>query len=278
MLWLPERIALCIVWAAFCVCSLQAESRDLIGNGSFEQPALSANGFAFFSRIPGRTPLVLVLRSRWMRQPLVSHCDGRQPVELDSTFSSAMCQIVPSVAGKAYVLRFADSPRPNVADNRMNVLENGQLFTQLNRSGISLSDSDWEEVSFLVRATGTSTELRFAAAGASDCAADWIDGVSPVENSAGPVAHGSALLVWGVALGALGVWRLRRGLFSHRISGKPGWCWRVVQPNRRAASARSKARNPAGIAGKHASPSSASPRTPGESVLVPPVGSTVAWG
>ncbi len=191
----------------FCVCAgvPDIQAQELVANGSFEAPIVATNTFAQLPSIPGWTvcagPSIEVNATTGFTQ-----YDGRQFVELDSTASSAICQNVPTQPNGLYVLRFAYSPRPGVLDNRIDVVWDSQLLTQLDASGVGLEDTDWQEFVFFVRASSSTTELRFSDAGVSDTVGGWIDGVSLQQfASPVPVASTGGLMTLSTILWVLGL-------------------------------------------------------------------------
>lgn len=154
-----------------------ASGPNLVANGSFEAPALPAHTWSVFQSIPGwqtTTGCGIEVQNRVAGSPL----DGVQHVELDSYCPTAMEQVVPTVAGAVYRLRFGYSPRPGVDDNRVRVFWGGQQLAELNRSGVGLSNTRWEYLTFTVMGTGGPVSLAFADAGHPNSLGGYIDDVS----------------------------------------------------------------------------------------------------
>jgi hypothetical protein len=106
--------------------------------------------------------------------------DGKQLVELDSTDAvTGIYQDIPTKPGKTYKLTFAFSPRPNVADNKLNVSWGDTTIAQLEKNGEGLTDTDWQVYTYYLKATSDSTRLSFDDLNeTSDGLGTFIDAVS----------------------------------------------------------------------------------------------------
>lgn len=184
-------------------------AQEQVVNGGFETPLVTLHNDADFTSIPGWT----LCGGSFIE--VQNHCcgdpfEGNQHVELDSTASSAMCQTIPTVPGQQYRLSFAYSPRPGVPDNRINVMWDGQMLTQLNANGSSLSNTDWKVFRFSVTASGPSTVLEFADAGVSNTVGGFIDDVSLLPPAPAPTVGSGGLGIVALALLGIGFARLQR--------------------------------------------------------------------
>lgn len=151
---------------------------DLVTNGSFEEPFVSAP-YQVFTSIPGWTSTIGA-GIEIQTGPYGTPHDGRQHVELDSFSSSNMFQDLSTLDAQPYLLEFAYSPRPgrSATDNAIDVFWAGELVTSLSVSGVGLSNTSWSIFSFnLVGASGTS-RLEFVDVGTSNSYGGYIDGVS----------------------------------------------------------------------------------------------------
>ena len=187
--------------------SLTYANADLITNGSFEDPALSWGSWnASYPSIPGwiATFGTIEIQNHAAGTPF----DGNQLVELDSWGNSGMRQDISTVAGHAYDLSFAYSPRPGVAaaSNIIDVYFEGVLLASL--TGTGGSDTDWTVYHYFVTATDALSTIEFRAGGVSDSLGGYLDAVHFTGVS---VPEPSTLLLLGSALAGLGFWRMRKG-------------------------------------------------------------------
>ena len=134
-------------------------SASLVSNGSFESPIAPSGGFQVFTSIPGWTKnggdndFEL-----WNGIFGYTSADGLQHIELDSI---DMQQILTTIPGGTYSLKFAYAPRPDVVDNHFQVFLDNTLLTDINVSGTGKTNLDWTYGSFIFDATSSSTTLRF---------------------------------------------------------------------------------------------------------------------
>jgi len=165
-----------------------ASADDLVINGSFENPAITGS-WDIFPAITGwqlaRGPSIEIQRSvnNW------KSATGSQYVELDSDIdgpkgsvtgdnaSSAIYQDLPTTPGASYTLQFAFSPRPGVADNRLEVTWDGQILDTLTASGTGRSTPNWQTSTYIVQATGSVTRLQFGDRSVSDSLGTLLDDV-----------------------------------------------------------------------------------------------------
>jgi hypothetical protein len=157
-----------------------ADADSILVNGSFETPDVPRGTFRVFTTIPG---WITSFGSGIEVQDHVagSPFEGEQFVELDSFANSGMIQTpVPTVAGQAYILSFAYSPRPGraAADNGIDVFFNGVLLRRLAESGIGLRDTRWTLLTFTVITPGAASILEFRATGSSTTFGGYLDAVS----------------------------------------------------------------------------------------------------
>src|SRR5207245_1975611 len=110
--------------------------------------------FSFVS-IPGWTRIAGPGTGIELQNPLLGTPeDGQQWLELASDNPTEIAQDVATVPGLQYVLSFAYSPRPGVANNPLNITWDGQVLVPggLNSSGVGLSDTNWQIYTFPVNA------------------------------------------------------------------------------------------------------------------------------
>lgn len=193
-----------------CVWTAQVSwAQEQVINGGFEEPVVSFGNDGLFDSIPGWS------LCSGPKIEIQNHCcgspfDGQQHVELDSTAPSAICQSIPTVPGQKYRLEFAYSPRPGYADNRINVLWDGQTLTQLSGDGTNLTNTDWRVFHFFVLASGASTVLEFQDASAADGVGGFIDGVSVLPPAPAPTVSLGGLGLVALAMLGFGFVRVQR--------------------------------------------------------------------
>lgn len=156
-----------------------AARADMIVNGGFEAPVIANPSFSTFQAIPGWTTAFgpgIEVQNHVAGSPFA----GNQFVELDSSANSGMYQDLATVAGQAYRLSFAYSPRPGVAANStgIDVLWGGSTVSSLALNGVGLSDTAWQVYTLDLTATSSLTRLQFNATGLSDSLGGYIDNVS----------------------------------------------------------------------------------------------------
>jgi len=154
-----------------------ASSTNLLVNGSFEQPVLTA-GYQIFPSIPGWTtasgPGIEIQRGS-----VGASRDGAQHVELDSTANSGMSQSVQTMSGQSLLVSFAYSPRPgqSASTNGVELRVDGNLLTTVAEDGTKLSNTSWSTRQFPLSARGERTTVEFRAVGTSDAFGGLIDDV-----------------------------------------------------------------------------------------------------
>ncbi len=155
--------------------SAQAAGANLVVNGSFEEPEVTKDWKL------SQGPNIEVQQGN-AGKPY----DGKKLVELDSTAVSKIYQDIPTEVGKAYKLTFAFSPRPGVADNKLNVYWGDTLVAKLKESGQGLSNTKWQVYTYdNLKATETTTRLSFDDLNEkSDTLGSYIDAISLVAQAA----------------------------------------------------------------------------------------------
>ncbi len=166
--------------------SAQAAGANLVVNGSFEEPvAESAYGPLDWKPSLKGWELSAGPAIEIQGGVVGKSYDGKQLVELDGLEVSGIYQDIPTKPGNTYKLTFAFSPRPDVADNKLNVSWGDTKIATLEKSGEGLSDTDWQVYTYNLKATGDSTRLSFDDLDeTSDALGTFIDGVSLVETIA----------------------------------------------------------------------------------------------
>lgn len=170
-----------------------AATPNLLVNGSFEDNAIANGSWNNRSSLSGWTAgnLGVELRNNVSGSAL----DGKNFVELDTTGNSWISQSFATVAGQTYQLSFAYAQRPD----QRGAASNGITWSAGN-IGPTLVGQDastaWTTVQTQFVATGSSTTLKFAAAGNSDSFGTSLDKVSV---SAVPEPESYALMLAGLA-------------------------------------------------------------------------------
>jgi hypothetical protein len=189
------------------LCNVNSASANLVFNGSFEAPSIPTGSYSYLGAIPGwtlDTGPAIEIQNNVAGSPF----DGQQFVELDSSANSSIYQDLSTVVGQTYELSFAYSPRPGIDANStgIDISWGGALVTNLDLTGVGLSNTAWQVYTYDLTATSTTTRLEFAATGNSDSFGGYIDAVS-----VSPVPEPSSLALCGFA-GVIGlaVARFRR--------------------------------------------------------------------
>jgi Protein of unknown function (DUF642) len=168
-----------LLWLWIALAAAPGTAKNLVVNGSFEEPAIGFGGFEIFPSIPGWTTTFgsgIEIQNHAAGTPFA----GNQLVEMDSSDNSGMEQVIPTVAGKTYVLSFMYSPRPGVpaSSSGIQVSVNGNVIDTIAVDGTGLSDTVWTRHSYSVTAVGNSTTIGFLAVGTSDSVGGFLDAVS----------------------------------------------------------------------------------------------------
>jgi hypothetical protein len=115
--------------------SVPGSTTNLVLNGGFETPAIPNHSFSLFNAIPGWN-LARGHSIEVQHNIAGTASEGSQFVELDSDASSTIYQDLATAPGQTYVLSFAFSPRPNIADNHLQVLWGNTEIANLTASGV----------------------------------------------------------------------------------------------------------------------------------------------
>ncbi len=146
-----------------------AAPANLVTNGGFEAPILPDTWECYPTGTPGLVWTVdmssgggpstdgLELQKMW------TPAEGNQYAELDGWEPDTIYQDLTTVTDGFYLLSFAFSPRPGAPfeDNKLEVKWGGVVVDTIQADGTGLTDTDWTDYSYVVQASGTSTELRF---------------------------------------------------------------------------------------------------------------------
>lgn len=159
--------------------------KNLVVNGSFETPVIKA-GVEYLSSFLGwklsAGPAIEIMNPP-QAGVVGAAKDGGQLVELDSRAVSKIFQDIPTKPGKTYTLTFAFSPRPDVAENKLNVSWGDTKVVQLDKSGEGIGDTVWQVYTYNLKATGNITRLSFDNLDeTSNTVGSFIDSVSLVES------------------------------------------------------------------------------------------------
>ena len=164
-------------------------SGNLILNGGFETPDVPAGSWAIYPDASQTSWTVesgsgLEIQDHAAGDP---H-GGNQLGELDSYNSSAISQIIPTVAGNAYQLRFWYSPRPNrpAGDNTIGaivqVVSNNALLVNdiIGAGSAGGSTTSWSEHMYNFVAVDGSTKIKFSDLGTNNSYGGYLDDISVV--------------------------------------------------------------------------------------------------
>lgn len=153
--------------------------RNLIVNGSFEDPAIPSQQYRLTRNIPGwqvDSKAEAEIQHNFAGEG--ESADGQQHIELDGKENGSISQTVSTEPGRHYVLKFAYSPRPGQPEdtNRIEVLFNGEIIATV--SSVGETTTAWKRYKYDVVAKTRSTVLTFRAAGKSDGWGGLLDAVS----------------------------------------------------------------------------------------------------
>jgi hypothetical protein len=189
------------------VVAAPAFAQNLLVNGSFEVPDYP----------PG--PNVNVPVTGWTVAPGPGFevwdnfdgpaADGAQHLELDVSTCTTISQTIPTDGSTYYLIRFAFGARTFVADNRVEVLWNGQVVGSAAADGTSQSQIGWTYYSFQVLGGPGSSTLAIRNVDVCDGLGAMLDDVSVTARENIPMlgAGGLALLTAVLALAGLIVLR-----------------------------------------------------------------------
>jgi len=152
-------------------CNCEETGNELVINGGFETPDVPTGGWAVFPDASQTSWTVesgagLEIQDHAAGTP---H-GGNQLAELDSNNSSAISQMISTVAGKQYRLTLWYSPRPNVpaGDNTIGVtvkVTSGGVTVIddiIGASSAGGSDTSWQKITYNFVATDASTKIMFS--------------------------------------------------------------------------------------------------------------------
>ena len=182
---------------------------NLVVNGGFEEPALSSGSYDIYPSIPGWS---LVYGAFEVQNHVAGNpYEGNQHLELDAYRNANIYQDITTLPGKHYTLTFAFSPRPGVADNKLQISWNGNIIDTLSKSGTGKYNTDWALYTYDLTATGTTTRLGFENLDSPDSYGTYLDAVSvtQVESTSVPEFPTVALPIIGI-IGLMFLFQRRR--------------------------------------------------------------------
>jgi hypothetical protein len=150
-------------------------------NGSFEQPPVQSGSTTWFSSIPGWSlsfgPAIEVNNN--VPAYGLTAADGAQLVELDSYAPSGIFQDLPTAPGASYTLIFTFGARPGYGpdDNALEAWWDGSPLATLTLDGTGASTAVWQDYSYIVTATGSTTRLEFRDVGTPSTQGTLLDNV-----------------------------------------------------------------------------------------------------
>ncbi len=181
---------------------------NLLTNGSFENPAygLGANinvpvtgwttsapgGFEVWNNFQGPA------------------AEGNQHLELDVFTCTTVSQTISTASPNTYLIRFAFGARNGVADNRVEVLWNGQVVGSASANGTGQTQIVWTYYSVLVSGPPGLNTLAFRNVDACNGQGAMLDDVSLVAQENVPMLDLAGLAVLGAALALAAFVILRR--------------------------------------------------------------------
>lgn len=152
-----------------------AASTNLVTNGSFEDTATIHNAWSLLENVPGwQRSANAKFEIQTSRVGIISAQDGNQYIELDSTANYSVMQTLDTEVGNNYEVSFYYSARVegDATTNKADVYWDGELIASLNAT-----TRGWQKFTFPVKASSTSTELKFVGTGKSDTLGAFIDDV-----------------------------------------------------------------------------------------------------
>jgi predicted ribosomally synthesized peptide with SipW-like signal peptide len=168
-----------------CTISCQPTGNNLIQNGSFEDPVVTANGggYQFFTSIPQWTKEAGTFVE--VQRDAFASADGQQHVELDGDGAepaTTIAQTITTVPGATYRLTFQHSPRPDSqaagSGIRLEVAvvsPGSTVFSDVITTGTG--PVNWTTYTYQFVADSTSTTIRFAYDGAINTYGGLLDDV-----------------------------------------------------------------------------------------------------
>ncbi len=157
-------------------CNYKSSIKELVVNGSFEQPKLGS-GWKSFKSIPGWIAKQGDIEIQHGVAGTPQH--RKQLVELDAHNSSAIYQDINTQTGKAYRIIFFFSARPGTAagDNKLQVSWGDRVIDTID-AGAGGKDTVWKKYTYAVGACRDKTQLEFKDVGKSNSLGSYIDHVS----------------------------------------------------------------------------------------------------
>lgn len=159
------------------IINLSGTGQNLVVNGGFESPTVTANGGTWELFPDGTTGLGWTVTGadiEIQRGVVTAADEGQQSAELDSTTNTTISQTISTVSGQTYTLSFASMARPgtDASTNGLQVTWNGVDVSP----GLSLGNS-WETTTVQVTGTGSDV-LSFVGSGTPDGLGTFVDDVS----------------------------------------------------------------------------------------------------
>ena len=195
-----------------CVGVCTPTGIELIVNGGFETPVVTANGGQWQTYPGGFTGWTNAGGPEIQRNSVAgAPHSGVQLVELDSTAPSSMEQTIATVPGQKYRLTFWHSPRPNNGPNtgtdnavELNVLVTSTSGTIVNSTigqpSYSGSGTVWTLYTYNFIALDTQTTVRFSDDGSqADSLGGYLDDVSvfALDCAVDTYTNGGVCTLWG---------------------------------------------------------------------------------
>jgi choice-of-anchor C domain-containing protein len=157
--------------------SALAAPTSLVRNGSFERPDVTTGSFQEFTA--GDT---IQNANEWLvdsgsvdvvEEPAFAAARGNQALDLNGSGRGSVSQTLTTGANQDYLLQFylAGNPQCNDGAKLVRVFWDGARVAtfRYDPTGQMASNLDWQLRVLELRATGTSTELRFASANPGNC-------------------------------------------------------------------------------------------------------------
>ena len=207
------RIRIASFLCTLALVSLPTFAQNLVVNGSFEAPVYAA-GTHFPVPVTGWTIAPDSGFELWNNYQGPG-ADGPQYLELDVFTCNTISQVVPTVAGHDYLVRFAFGARAGVVANQVVVRWNGQQIGSASADGTGQTSVVWTYYNAQATATGGLSTLTFTNTGTCDALGAMLDDVSVVDQGARIViaVHAMdprALAALAAALAIAGLILLRR--------------------------------------------------------------------
>ena len=177
---LQTTVALTFLASAILLATEPASARpsckEILVNGSFEQPLIRDRSFSQLTTVPG-WQLAQGTMFELQRNIMGPAADGQQYLELASQQPITIQQRITATPGEKYLLRFSYSPRPRVSQNDIEVRWGNRVVTTLKADGRGLARTEWQEHSFELTADASNAVLEFADRSSADGATGFIDDV-----------------------------------------------------------------------------------------------------